>query len=106
MASNHGDVYNWFNRFGKTMEDVRRDVAALMLGDEEEMTQDQFNQMMDNYIEQKSQLPPSSWAQGAINWAVGEKLLAGGTNGELMARKFITREECVTLLQRLFNKLK
>ena len=30
LGSNHGDVYNWFNRYGKTMDNVRNDVAALM----------------------------------------------------------------------------
>lgn len=30
FGSNHGDVYLWFNRFGKTMDDVRKDVAKLM----------------------------------------------------------------------------
>lgn len=30
FGSNHGDVYQWFNRFGKTMDDVRKDVGALM----------------------------------------------------------------------------
>lgn len=27
IASNHGDVRHWFSRFGKSMDDVRRDVA-------------------------------------------------------------------------------
>lgn len=30
LGGNHGDVYHWFNKFGKTMDDVRRDVAKLM----------------------------------------------------------------------------
>lgn len=30
LGSNHGDVYNWFNKHGKTMNDVRNDVAKLM----------------------------------------------------------------------------
>lgn len=30
LGSNHGDVYNWFNKHGKTMDDVRNDVAALL----------------------------------------------------------------------------
>ena len=30
LGSNHGDVYNWFNKHGKTMDNVRNDVAALM----------------------------------------------------------------------------
>lgn len=30
LGSNHGDVLHWFENFGKTMDDVRDDVAALM----------------------------------------------------------------------------
>lgn len=30
LGSNHGDVLHWFKYYGKTMDDVRRDVAALM----------------------------------------------------------------------------
>ena len=30
FGSNHSDVYHWFNKHGKTMDDVRKDVAALM----------------------------------------------------------------------------
>jgi hypothetical protein len=30
LGSNHGDVYNWFKKYGKTMENVREDVAALI----------------------------------------------------------------------------
>lgn len=32
LGSNHGDVLHWFNKHGKTMEDVRNDVYALMYG--------------------------------------------------------------------------
>ena len=32
LGSNHGDVYNWFNKHGKTMDDVRNDVANLING--------------------------------------------------------------------------
>lgn len=30
LGSNHGDVLHWFKKHGKTMDDVRNDVAALM----------------------------------------------------------------------------
>ena len=30
MGSNHGDVLHWFKKYGKTMDDVRNDVAKLM----------------------------------------------------------------------------
>lgn len=38
IASNHSDVYHWFNKFGKTMDDVRNDVAAAMGGNFEVST--------------------------------------------------------------------
>lgn len=34
LGSNHSDVLHWFGKFGKTMENVRNDVAALLAGDE------------------------------------------------------------------------
>jgi peptidoglycan hydrolase-like protein with peptidoglycan-binding domain len=30
LGSNHGDPINWLKKYGKTMNDVRKDVAALM----------------------------------------------------------------------------
>lgn len=30
LGSSHGDVLHWFKKYGKTMDDVRNDVAALM----------------------------------------------------------------------------
>ena len=35
-ASNHGDVYNWFPRFGMDMNDFRADVVRAMDGEEED----------------------------------------------------------------------
>lgn len=33
LGNNHGDVQHWFKRFGKTLDNVRSDVAALMAGE-------------------------------------------------------------------------
>jgi hypothetical protein len=30
LGNNHSDIYHWFKKFGKDMDDVRNDVAALM----------------------------------------------------------------------------
>jgi len=30
LGSNHADVYHWFGKFGKTMDNVRNDVATLL----------------------------------------------------------------------------
>lgn len=36
IASNHGDVYNWFPKHGKTMDDFRVDVARTINGEKED----------------------------------------------------------------------
>ena len=33
LGSNHGDIQHWSRKYGKTMENVRNDVAALLAGD-------------------------------------------------------------------------
>ena len=38
LGSNHGDVLRWFKKYGKTMDDVRNDVAALMGANIEDST--------------------------------------------------------------------
>lgn len=38
MGSAHSDIYHWFNRYGKDMDDVRDDVAALLKGMSNEST--------------------------------------------------------------------
>lgn len=43
LGGNHGDVYHWFNKYGKTMDHVRNDVAALMTGSNFIITQEDFN---------------------------------------------------------------
>jgi len=36
VASNHGDIYNWFPRFGINMNDFRAEVVRIMNGESEE----------------------------------------------------------------------
>lgn len=38
VGTGHGDVYNWFNRYGKTMDNVRDDVAKLLKAEKIETT--------------------------------------------------------------------
>lgn len=33
LGSNHGDIYHWFSKYNKTMDDVRNDVAKLLEDD-------------------------------------------------------------------------
>lgn len=98
VASGHGDVEHWFPRFGKTMDDFRKDVAKEM--EEEEMTQEQFNKMMDNYLAGLAKEGPDAWSAEARKWAEKNGIISGDAKGNKMYKKPCTREE---LVQILFN---
>lgn len=102
IASNHGDVGNWFPKFGKTMDDFRADVAKAMEPEEdEEMTQEQFNAMMDNWLAQRAALAPSAWSAGQREWAEMMELIRGDGEGNMAYKSFCTREELAVIIYRL-----
>ena len=107
VASGHADVMHWFPKHGKTMDDFRADVAAAMTdgGDDEEeqedMTQEQFNEMMEQWLARRDALPPSGWSAEARNWAEETGLIQGDGKGNMTYKSFCTREEMAVILYRL-----
>lgn len=101
LGSAHVDVLHWFPKFGKNMTTVRQDVAALLNGNEEDddMTQEKFNEMMETYLTQLASLP-TTWEKDAIDWAQSTGLMVGNNQGQLMPKRFITRGELATVLKR------
>ena len=117
FGSNHGDIQHWFKKYGKTMDNVRNDVAKLMeeipvapsiikpeIEEEEEMTQEQFNTMMNNWIAEQATKAPGEWSAAQREWGERNGLIAGDTNGNKMYKKFLTREEFVVVLHRAIEK--
>lgn len=119
FGSNHGDVLHWFPKYGKSMDTVRNDVAALMkdipsmpvaptikpdIKEEEEVTQERFNEMMNIWIAEQAKLNPSDWSAEAREWAENAGLIAGDTDGKKMYKKLLTREELVTVLHRALHR--
>lgn len=106
LGSNHGDILHWFPKFGKTLQDIRNDVYNLLNQpneeEEEEVTQEQFNEMMDNYLAKLAN-EPATWEQSDANWGQQNGLLVGDATGNLMTKKFITRGEFISVLHR-YNK--
>ena len=101
LGSAHGDVNHWFPKFGKSMATVRKDVAAIMAG-EEEVTQEQFNKMMDTYLLELAKKAPSDWSQDARLFAESKGLIKGDESGK-MYKKFVTREEMIEVLYRMIS---
>ena len=100
VASNHGDVLQWWPKHGVTMDQFRRDVAEAMGEEEEDMTQERFDELMDQYLAQRAQLPPNGWSETARRWAE-ENGIIFGDDSSYRYQSFATREETVQLLYRL-----
>ena len=107
VASNHGDVMHWFPKFGKNMDGFRADVSRELKGDEDDMTQEQFNQMMAEYERTKNPVPdntPADWEAPAVQWARDNGLLAGDGSGNLMLHSNMTRAQFLVMLKKYHEK--
>lgn len=65
IASNHGDVLHWFKKHGKTMDDVRNDVAELMEKKEEAPKKDEAPKKETTVQSSKSN-SIKAWQEAAI----------------------------------------
>ena len=72
--------------------------------DEEELTQDQFNKMMDTYLETLAGEQPESWSADARKWAESNGIIKGDEHGNRQYKAFCTREMMAVMLARVFNK--
>ena len=105
IASNHADVLHWWPKHGVTMDDFRRAVEKKRReAEEERMTQEQFNAMLVQALNQLGQEEPADWSQSARAWAEREGIVSGDGQGEKRYRAFSTREETVQMLYRLMNR--
>jgi hypothetical protein len=48
---------------------------------------------------------PDAYAKEAVEWAVKNGIMTGGTNGDLMLHKNITRQDALVFLYRALNKI-
>lgn len=71
---------------------------------EEEVTQEQFNKIMDAYFAEKAKEDPSEWSQEARDWATKNGIIEGDGNGTYRWKSAVTREEAVTMLYRAQGK--
>lgn len=94
VASNHADVLHWWSRFDHTMDMFRWAVAGKILEEDEEVTQEQFDQMMDNWLARRAALPASDWAVKNLKEAVELGITDGTSPGS-----FATREQVALMVR-------
>lgn len=73
--------------------------------EEEEMTQEQFNTMLETYYKAQAQRAPAAWSAEARAWAEETGLITGDGTGNKQYRSFVTREQLAVLLQRFAAQL-
>lgn len=102
--ANKGCPGNWlYSRLDKLATLVTN--ALQNEKEDEDMTQERFNEMMDNWLkEQSAKDTNASWSAAAREWAEKNGYVQGDENGHKMYKKFLTREEFVTVLHRILGK--
>ena len=69
------------------------------------MTQEKFNEMMNNYLQQLASQEPSQWSKEARDWCERMGLIEGDGNGNKMYKKFVTREEIAQVLSKFSSQI-
>lgn len=105
-------IHKWFSntacpgeylhsRHGYIAEEVNKLLAE---EEEEDMTQERFNELMNGYLQQLAKQDPGAWSKDAREWAETEGLINGDEKGNRMYRKFLTREEMAQVLYNMNGK--
>lgn len=92
-----------YNLHGQIAAEVN---ARLNSEEDEDMTQEQFNQMANNWISGlASQTEGADYAKEALSWGKENGLLLGDEHGNQMPKSFLTREQFITVVKRFYEKL-
>lgn len=87
VASNHGDIYNWWPRFGRSMDDFRQDVLIKMYEEEDDM----------KYYATFEDVP--EWYKPSVEKAIKANALRGDEKGFLDISEDLCRT--LTILDRM-----
>lgn len=86
-----------YNLHGQIADDVNSRLEG------EEVTQEQFNVMMNNYLANLGEKEPEDWSAEARAWAEEQGLIQGDENGKKKYKQSCTREQMVVFLHRFFK---
>lgn len=98
------------NSYYKTSGDYQWQLFKQKIGDninvneeDEDMTQDKFNEMMEVYLNQQAEKNASSWSNTERTWAESKGYIKGDNLNRKMYKKFMTREEMIVVLYRIMK---
>ena len=98
-GSNVVSSFNLGNRYLKYKATEEQKV------EEEKVTQEQFNKMMEVYLSEVAKEEPGNWSIEERTWAENVGLIEGDENGNKRYKSNITREETAVILKRFLTYL-
>lgn len=98
-ASNGGEVRR-MKRKASTILGAWRPYYNTIKEDDEDLTDERFAELMENYLKNLQSEPGSAWSAEDRQWAIDNGLIKGDDKGNAMWMSFVTREQMATLLHR------
>lgn len=117
LAGCHADVFHWWPKFGKYMNEYRQDIYNKMheqtqpeipappKEDDNMLSFDQFKNYMTQYRQELQAKPVSDWAKEDVQWAVDNGIIQGNGENNLMPQDLLTREQAAALFHRVADML-
>ena len=105
-GGNVSDFYRYFSISKAEIEALKalQEAVKTTENKEDNMTQDQFNAMMNNWISQQAAKEPHEWSVDARKWAEENNIITG-TGAGFSYLAGCDREMTITFLYRLYNLL-
>lgn len=83
---------------------VREVNSKLEEMEDEDMTQEKFNELANNWLESLNQKGAANYAQDALNWGKSTGLMLGDEHSNQMPKGLLTREQFIVVLKRMYDK--
>lgn len=98
------NVVNSFYKGNKYLNYRKINAPQTTTLEREDMTQAEFNQMMNVYLNEIASEPANAeWSKDSIRWAIENGLIKGDQHGNLKMHSYVTREQIAAILNRYNN---
>ena len=74
--------------------------------EEDKVTQEDFNAMMDVWLQKRAELLPGDFSAQARTWAEGSGIIRGNIDGTFQYKSWCTREQMLVFLHRFLETVK
>ena len=106
LGTGHIDVDHWFERYGKTMDDVRNDVAVLLSGSGFTLKEDDLDMTKEELMSVAGTGDnPSTWAKPHTEWAKAQGIFNGDGQGNFGWQQPISRESLAVILHQMSDTI-